>query len=169
VVIAILVYKPRLPRAKGGFRKGYCIDVENKIFGGFINVTVQYFQNDTMVASVSDLNTTQSFSSPFENASGYDRTSAEWITEAPASGSRILPLANFGVSYYGQYYTTVGNTNYATVNGVYGAIGSFAYTSITMVSHNGTPKAVPSALTSDGTSFYVSYQSSIASGKLGHS
>ena len=83
------------------------------------------------------------------------QTSAEWIAEAPASGStgNILPLANFGL---------VDFTNAtATVGGVTGTIGSFGTNvqNITMVTQ-GTPtliKAQPSALSADGSGFTVAW------------
>ncbi len=85
--------------------------------------------------------------------------SAEWIVEAPSSTSGILPLANFGTAYFGQNYTKIALTNYATVNGAYGPIGSFGSNvqSITMVTTSGTPEATPSSLNDGGSSFTVTY------------
>lgn len=83
--------------------------------------------------------------------------SAEWIAEAPASGGRILPLADFGTVDYGSYYTKIGFTNYATINDSYEPMGSFNPVEIIMVSSNGTPQATPSAIFSDGTSFSITY------------
>jgi hypothetical protein len=91
------------------------------------------------------------------------RSSAEWITEAPSSGGSILPLADFGTAYFGADYTSVAGTNYATVGAVTGPIGSFpssAVQEITMVSSSGAAEAQPSGLSSDGTSFSVAYVAS---------
>ena len=91
---------------------------------------------------------------------GAQRTSAEWITEAPASGRQILPLADFGMAQYGFDYTSTASTCYATVNGVTGTAGFFgsADYEITMVTSSLNVKAQPSALTSDGTSFSVTWK-----------
>ncbi len=83
--------------------------------------------------------------------------SAEWIEERPSIAGSITTLANFGTASFGYDYTTISNTNYATINSVTAPIGSLTYQSIIMVNNNGRNLAVPSALTSDGTSFTVSY------------
>ncbi|MCL5068951.1 MAG: G1 family endopeptidase [Thaumarchaeota archaeon] len=101
----------------------------------------------------------QSFATS-KNVHSAQRSSAEWIAEAPSSGGSILALANFGTSYFGSDYTAVPNTNYATINGVTGTIASFGSSvqEITMVSSSTNPSsAQPSALSSDGTSFSVAY------------
>ena len=94
--------------------------------------------------------------------SGAKASSAEWITEAPSSSGGVLPLADFGTVSWGMDYTSMASTNYATVGGVTGAIGSFGSSvqQITMVSSGGSVKASPSALSSDGTSLTVTWQSS---------
>lgn len=78
------------------------------------------------------------------------KSSAEWVAEAPSSILGVLPLANFG---------TVTFTNcQATINGNTGPINydSWNYDAITM-SSSGTTKALPSALSSGGTSFSVTW------------
>ena len=88
------------------------------------------------------------------------QSSAEWIAEAPSSSRGVLPLANFGKVNFGYDSTTVTGTCYATVGGVNGQIGSFgsAVQSITMVTSKGsTTKAAPTALSTDGTSFNVTW------------
>lgn len=74
------------------------------------------------------------------------RQSAEWIVEAPWSGG-VLPLANFGTVNFG-------NAG-ATLNGVSGTISSWPNDPITMV--DGTATATPSGLSSDGSSFSVTW------------
>jgi hypothetical protein len=84
------------------------------------------------------------------------RSSAEWIAEAPSSSGGVLPLANFGTANFG---TSAADT--ATINGVTGAIGTFSQVfQITMVTTGGTVKAQPSALGSDNSSFSVTWSSS---------
>ena len=91
-----------------------------------------------------------------------ERSSAEFIAEAPcctASGG-ILPLANFGVVSFGKDSTSVTATCFATISGTTGPISSFSSSSIheiTMETSGGTIKAQPSALSSDGTSFTITW------------
>ena len=90
-------------------------------------------------------------------ASSAQRNSAEWIVEAPTSGSAVLPLANFGTAHLGQKYTSVGSTDYATISGGTHPIGSFsARTSITMHDPNGQT-ATPSGLLDGGRAFTVKW------------
>jgi hypothetical protein len=96
--------------------------------------------------------------------SNAQRNSAEWIAEAPWRGT-VLPLANFGTSYFGYVYTGNISTNYATIGESTGNISSFKTSptvninTITMASRSGV-KAQPSAMSSDGTSFWVKWFSS---------
>ena len=84
------------------------------------------------------------------------RTSAEWIAEAPSSATKILGLSHFATIFFGKYYTGVAQTDFAAVNGIAGAIGTFSKVSeITMVRKDGAIKALPSPLSSDGSSFAV--------------
>ena len=102
------------------------------------------------------------------NVKGANDDSAEWIAEAPASSTGILPLANFGEAYYGQYYTGISLTNYATINGHFATMGSFSPTEIIMVNQQGQPEATPSAILGDGSSFTVTYDQSSSSHGHGH-
>jgi Peptidase A4 family len=94
--------------------------------------------------------------------SGAKRSSAEWIAEAPCCTNRggILPLSDFGTVYFGDDYTGISGTNDATDSSVSGPIGDFStWEKIIMATSGGTDEAVPSALTSDGTSFDVVWDS----------
>ena len=78
------------------------------------------------------------------------RSSAEWVAEAPYSGG-ILPLSHFG---------TVNFTNCtAVINNIYGAINNsfWAYDALRMTTAAGATKATPSALTSNGQAFSVAW------------
>jgi hypothetical protein len=75
-------------------------------------------------------------------------SSAEWIAEAPSSGSKILPLANFGT------WTETG----ATVNS--GVITSFPDDELTMVNNSGAVKAQPGPLNASGNGFSVTWKRS---------
>jgi hypothetical protein len=82
-------------------------------------------------------------------------SSAEWIVEAPWSGG-VLPLADFGTAYFGNGYTGVANTCFATVGGKAASIGLLNQNNVsqvTMVDKSGNYKATPSGLSTDGTSF----------------
>jgi hypothetical protein len=91
------------------------------------------------------------------------RSSAEWIAEAPSSSSGVLALADFGTVYFGDDYTSVAGTCYATVSNVTGSINSFGsnvqMTSMVTEGKNPLAMATPSALTKDGSSFLVTWYS----------
>src|SRR5271167_2770032 len=94
---------------------------------------------------------------------GAQRSSAEWIAEAPCctQGGGILPLADFGKANFGEDKTGVGGTNYATDSSTSGPIHAFGSSveEITMVSSKNVVEAVPTSLTKDGTSFTVAWKS----------
>jgi Peptidase A4 family len=90
-----------------------------------------------------------------------DRSSAEWIAEAPSDFFGVLPLAKFGTVQFGVDHTNVTATNDATVSGTTGAIGSFSTIfRINMINHAGTKtRAATSALSTDLTSFTCTWKS----------
>jgi hypothetical protein len=109
----------------------------------------------TFTVSLTNQTTGKSFhtSQKMNNA---DRSSAEWIAEAPWSGG-VTPLASFGSAQFGDYYTHVQGTSSATVNGITANLGSFANNvAITMVDKNGLTKAQPSSLF-NGSSFSIDW------------
>src|SRR5215469_7626790 len=73
-----------------------------------------------------------------QSCSTCTNSSAEWIAEAPSSGNKILPLANFGTW----------NETGATVTS--GVITSFPDDELTMVNKSGIVKAQPSSLNGSG-------------------
>jgi hypothetical protein len=75
------------------------------------------------------------------------RTSVEWVMEGPSSGL----LTNFGTVGFTAASATIGNQT--------GNLGSFSNAQpITMVTQQGTQRAVPSAVSGGGTSFDVRWQ-----------
>ena len=106
--------------------------------------------------ALNDLTTGQSFSTS-TRVNSAQRSSAEWVAEAPSSSGGILPLADFGTAVYGVDNTSVTGTSEATVSGTTAPIGSFGSNvyQITMVSSSNPSvlKAAPSSLSSDGMSF----------------
>ncbi|HVP17111.1 MAG TPA: G1 family glutamic endopeptidase [candidate division Zixibacteria bacterium] len=124
----------------------------------FANVT--YLTGSTFRVSITDTTTGKSYSTT-ASVSNAARSSAEWIAEAPSSYFGVLPLANFGTINFGSDSTKVAATCFATIGGATGNIGSFtsAVQEITMVSRRNAVKALPSTLSSDGTSFSVTWES----------
>jgi hypothetical protein len=122
------------------------------------------------IASITDTTSGATFSTTYTPGRGgrntAARSSAEWIAEAP-SGSvgrkiEVLPLADFNVVKLGPDFTQVTGSDTATVGtGSPSSINSFGanVNSSTMVSDTSPsiPMATPSPLTSDGTSFYVTW------------
>ena len=144
--------------------------------GDNVYVEVSY-SNGAFIATITSYSGTTELgtytTSPI-TVTGALETSAEWIVERPALCSAVIctlsTLANFGTASYGLQYTSQSNTNYATVSGTTGSIGSFSsVVALTMVSggHHSQTLASPSSLTDSGTSFTVS-QPSTSSGGGGH-
>jgi Peptidase A4 family len=91
-----------------------------------------------------------------QTGSGFARSSAEVIAEAPSSCSVLfcseVPLADFGqINFSGS--SVIDNA------GTKGSLASFDANEITM-SDNGTTEATPSSLSSDGSSFSVTWNNS---------
>jgi hypothetical protein len=89
--------------------------------------------------------------SSYTTSTSAARSSAEWVVEAPATNSGILPLADF---------SEVSLTDcQATINGVTGAINDNKWQSdgLIMALKNGTIKAETSDLTGDGSGFSVTW------------
>ena len=127
--------------------------------GDKMSAEVKYAKG-MFTVSITDVTTGASFSKSAK-VNAANRNSAEWIAEAPWSGG-ILPLANFGTAYFGYDPTGIASTNYASVGGSTGPIGSFGSSvqSITMVStSSGAIKAQPTSLSTDGTSFNMTWVS----------
>ncbi len=111
------------------------------------------FNGRSFTVTITDTHTGASFSTSARVRSA-QRSSAEWIAEAPSSSGGILPLADFGTVSFSSCTATVGGTP--------GTIGSFGSSVqvITMVSSSGAVKAQPSSLSGSGDSFSVTWKSS---------
>ncbi len=112
------------------------------------------FSGRSFTVTITDTTTGHSFSTSARVHSA-QRSSAEWIAEAPSSSGGILPLADFGTVSF--------SACTAMVSGTSGTIGSFGSSVqvITMVSNSGAVKAQPSSLSgSGGDSFSVTWKSS---------
>ena len=127
--------------------------------GDVISAEVSAGAKGLFTVTLKNLTKNETFSTSAKMPSA-KASSAEWIVEAPYSGG-VLPLPNFGTAVFGNDYTSVLNTSYATVGGTAGPLGSFPNNvEIKMVDSNGGIKALPSDLTKDGTSFTDSFVSS---------
>jgi hypothetical protein len=130
--------------------------------GNHISASVTYSGTQFTITLINE--TTGKSYSKSSAVSGAQRTSAEWIAEAPCCTRRggILPLSDFGTVDFGEDYTGISSTNDATDSSVSGAIGAFGsniFESIMVNGTTGADEAVPSALSSDGTSFTVTWDS----------
>ncbi len=113
---------------------------------------------DRFIVEVTNETTGKTFTKSSAVA-GADRSSAEWITEAPcctASGG-ILPLSDFGTVSFGKDASGVASTNFAKDESTTGAIGAFPAVNVIEINKYGT-KSSPqtsdcSALSTDRTSF----------------
>ncbi|HXZ98545.1 MAG TPA: G1 family glutamic endopeptidase [Candidatus Acidoferrum sp.] len=129
--------------------------------GDTISAEVNY-SNSKFTVSIVDVTTGKSYSTSATVKSA-QKSSAEWIAEAPSSSRGVLPLADFGTVNFGSDNTGVAVTCYATVAGATKALGSFSSSvqELTMVTSSGkTVKAQPSSVSKDGTSFSVVWKSS---------
>jgi len=129
--------------------------------GNVISASVTFNGGSSFTTTVTNETTGHSYSKT-ANVRGAARSSAEWIAEAPCctSSGGILPLSDFGTAYFGKDYTSVSSTNYATDSSTSGPISAFGSNveQIIMTGNSGDDKAVPSPLTSDGTSFDVVWE-----------
>jgi hypothetical protein len=130
--------------------------------GNHMSASVTYTGSEFTISITNE--TTGKTYSKSGRVSGAARSSAEWIAEAPCCTNRggILPLSDFGTVDFGDDYTGVSGTNDATDSSVSGPISAFGGTVNEAIMVNGTTgadEAVPSALSSDGTSFTVTWDS----------
>jgi hypothetical protein len=143
-----------------------------------VNLNLAIRPGDTISASVSYsggsfllqiTDGSQSFSIT-KSAPSAQRTSAEWIQEAPSSFSGVLPLANFGTINFSNARATISGTT----GPIDGPSWSGQYDSINMVTNTGALKATTSGLTDSGSgsaatsSFSVTWVSSGSGSHHGH-
>ena len=115
--------------------------------GDTMSAEVSYDGN-TFTVTITDVTTDSSFSTTAKVPRA-QRTSAEWIAEAPSSGG-ILPLADFGSVTFSECTATISSTTQSI-----GLFESSAVQNIMMVDSSGSIIASPSPLSTDGTSFSV--------------
>ncbi len=126
------------------------------------DTATKQYPSGYFVLSMTDTTTKQSFSIDEAN-SGYQRSSAEWVVEAPSSNSGVLPLADFSP-------VTFTNAS-ATINGVTGAIdnSNWQSTAINMGTGSVTEDSTSTLADTGGASaFTVSYLTSATNPGGGH-
>jgi hypothetical protein len=122
------------------------------------------FRAGEFILTITDETTGKTFSKR-GTATGAERSTVEWIAEAPCctSNGDILPLPDFGAALFGKDNTGVASTNDASAGSVSGAFNTFPSASVlavTMVNGNtGAVEARPSSPSSDGTSFSIQWES----------
>ena len=111
--------------------------------GDRIKAGVEYSGTGEFTVTIADITTGEHYTTR-ATVEGAQRTSAEWIVEAPSWG--MSPLTNFGTAQMGIAYTQVAETNTAR-----GHIDD----TVKVVMESSTAKAQPSALLDGKSSFTV--------------
>ncbi|HXM46191.1 MAG TPA: G1 family glutamic endopeptidase [Bryobacteraceae bacterium] len=124
--------------------------------GDRISASIFYSAStEEFTVKIADERTGASFTKSAKVA-GAERSSAEWIAEAPSSNI-ILPLADFGTVLFGKDNTSIASTCAAKDNTTTGAISAFPTIEEITMEKNSVMEAIPSSLSSDGTSFSVQW------------
>lgn len=131
--------------------------------GDTIFASVTHSRSATFKIVVRDVTTGQNFTTS-GSPPGAKELSAEWIAEAPccSSSSTVYPLADFGTVLWGKNHTHLNGTDEATISGSTHLMGRFTNLTtdvVTMVSSTNATKALPSAISTDGSSFKVVWKS----------
>lgn len=113
--------------------------------GDEMSATVSYLGNGRFSLAMDDVTDGTSFST-IQKQMKAKRSSAEWVLESQGTRS-VLP--NFGTASFFDCR--------ATLNGVSGPISAWAYDPISLVNLSGETLAYPSALTSGGTAFTMTW------------
>jgi len=117
------------------------------------------YSGEEFTVTITNETTGKSYSKS-SRVSGAERSSAEWIAEAPCctNAGGILPLSDFGTVSFGEDYTNVSGTNNATDTSTSGAISAFGSSvqGTTMVSSRGADERFgrswpPSSLSASST------------------
>lgn len=120
--------------------------------GDVISASINYSVNNifTMILYNNTQKVSTTIPISYTTSATAQRSSAEWIVEAPWLNS-VLPLTDFVTAYLWGCM--------ATINGVTGSISNpkWPNVSIEMVTSAGAPKAVTSALLQDNGSFFVTW------------
>ena len=111
--------------------------------GDHIQANITYIENNQFALELANLSTGATFLTT-ESSSNAQRSSAEWIVDAPG----VLPLADVESARFAN--------SQATISGTTGTISSFSqYTSINMVALTGAVKTQTFGLSKGGANFTV--------------
>ena len=126
--------------------------------GDLISAEITY-ANSEFTATISNI-TEGLFYEISVKVPGAQRSSAEWIVSKAELQGAQLPLMDFGKVSSGTDYTNIFETDWATDSSITGPIGDFSGNvhSLTMVGSGNVTEATPTALTTDGSSFSVSWK-----------
>lgn len=120
--------------------------------GDVITASVEYEGNDVFLLSIANITAGVHTTIPTSYTTSHvaRRRSAEWVLEAPYDNG-ILPLSHFNTVYFS-------NCN-ATISYMHGPINNKPWKNdmLTMVTAGGVAKAVPSALSTGGQAFSVTW------------
>jgi len=119
--------------------------------GDIMTAEVAYTSKKAFVLTLTNVTTGKSFSTSQKSGSA-ERSSAEWIVEAPWSGG-TLPLANFGVIPFTGASATI-DSHTGTIR------DSLWHDPMTMVGSTGHTLATPSNLSSGGSAFSMTWKAS---------
>jgi hypothetical protein len=127
--------------------------------GDVITAEISY-KNSEFTAKLTDETTGKTFSVS-QSVAGAARSSAEWIVEAPEAATGIVNLADFHRASFGDDYTGITGTSEATDSAHSGPISAFgsSVSKIVQIDWLLNTQAVPSDLSSDGTSFFSTWVS----------
>jgi Peptidase A4 family len=125
--------------------------------GDRIAASIKFAGGSNFTIFLKDITTGKVYSKT-GSVSNAQRTSAEWIAEAPSSAS-VLPLADFGTGLFGYDNSGINRTCDAVETSHSGPIGTFPSSNIQEITmeKKSVKEAVPSSLSSDGTSFSVQW------------
>lgn len=116
------------------------------------------YKSSEFTLEITDETTGKTFSTT-KAVKGADRSSAEWIAEAPGVITGIANLSDFTKVSFGDDYTGASGTNDATDSAHSGPISAFGSSilKVTEIDWLNYKEDSPSALSTDGTSFTSSW------------
>src|SRR5262245_29862455 len=135
--------------------------------GDHISASVMFSAPNQFILAISNITTGGSFTTTQTSATA-QRSSAEWIQEAPSSFTGVLPLANFGTINFSGASATISGTTGPADNAWAGS----TLNQVDMVARRSAIKATTSTISDSGSpaasSFSVTFVSSGARGSKGN-
>jgi hypothetical protein len=127
--------------------------------GDSISASVAYTGSNQFTLSLTDGKQSYITSKTMKEA---QRSSAEWIEEAPSSGSSVLPLADFGSVTFSNCSANIGTTTSTTSGPINNPWPNTTLYVMNMVSNGGATEDTTGALAAPtsgaGSTFSVAYQ-----------